>query len=193
MPALGHHHISWYNRELCARAGDEWRGSPTAIMSEGVWSRHERGCAGARRTGQPTATTTDCVSVCLSLLPPTCYLNSFVCLFVCSRGPSRSSCRPSTTSTTHNPVSQPTYIFAFAQYLNYDSEISKKVFRSYCQDFMYKLYDSYLIPKALLDIQISDEGLKQITHRLNTETFTLFTWKRNTRCLLPKILRIQQL
>lgn len=39
---------------------------------------------------------------------------------------------------------------------------------------MYKLYDSYLIPKTLLDIQISDEGLKQITHRLNTETFTLF-------------------
>lgn len=94
-------------------------------MERVAYGHHERGCkvcgvgtrGGVRERGQdslrpPRRTArSDGVSVCLSLLPPTCYLNSSVCLFVCSRDPSRSSCRPSTTSTTHNPVSQTNYIF----------------------------------------------------------------------------------
>lgn len=138
---------------------------------------------GARERGRqnslrpPRRTVLACAS--LYYHPPVTLTHLFVCLSVPEVLHAHpAGLRPHQLHTTRW-VSQPTFSsFAFDQYLNYYSEMSRTVFRSYCQDFMYKLYDSYLIPKTLLDIQISDEGLKQITHRLNTETFTLFAWQR---------------
>lgn len=160
MPALGHHHVSWYNRELvlCARAGDEWRGSPTAIMSEGVKcveSARAGVCGSADRTayghhdGRPGQTVLACAS--LYYHPPVTLTHLFVCLSVPEILHAHpAGLRPHQLHTTRW-VSQPTFSYlSFAQYLKLWFGYVKNFDQILLTSLYVQLYDSCLFPIRFL-------------------------------------------